>query len=124
MRATIRAEGRRSVGLVNVGIGVEPPLLADLLRRLLWAPDRQVYVHRPSTGTGGRACDVAVTSRSLDDVVTAPVRIQLPDDEGVGGWGTMIVHDRCSVVSIRSVDDILALIERGLAGSSRISQPS
>lgn len=102
--------------MASVGIAVEPPLLADLLVRLLWTPDRPVHRHNPSDAPARHTCDVAITSSCLEGTVTAPVAIRLPDDEGRGGWGSVVSGDQSSVVSIRSVDDLIALLDLFVPG--------
>ena len=75
----------------RVGVAVDPPLLADLLVRLLSGPNR-LLCRRKSSGPLG--CDVAIVSPSLEGSIIAPRVIRLPgddDDAGVGAVTTRMV---------------------------------
>ena len=99
------------MGWAKIGVAVEPPLLADLLVRALWGPEREVSRH-----VGSSACDLAVVSPQLAGKLHAPSVICLPDDEGGSGWGTFATRTGARPVSIDGVDAIIALVTVGLSG--------
>lgn len=93
----------------HIGIAVEPPLLADLLVRLMKTPRR--YVHRADPASA-HSCDVAVISSSYEQTVAAPLVLRLPDDEGNAGVATVTGPHGVTTVRIATFDDILAALER------------
>lgn len=93
----------------HVGVAVDPPLLADLLVRLLKTPRR--YVHRATTNSA-HSCQIALITSAHENAVTAPVIVRLPDNKGNAGVGTITDAHGVTPVKIATVDDILAALER------------
>ena len=100
--------------MASVGIAVDPPLLADLLVRLLWRPDLEVHHHDPSTRL---KYDIAVTSGGLRQGIAAGTVIRLPD-AGQAGWGSVVSSQMSHMARIQAVDDVIYLLD-GLLDDKR-----
>jgi len=92
----------------RVGVAVEPPLLADLLVRLLSGPNLRLC-RRPTSEPLG--CDLAIVSPSWEESITAPRVIRLPDDHGHSGMGAVTTEDGSFPAPIGDVEAISNLLE-------------
>ena len=101
-------------GAARVGVAVDPPLLADLLVRLLSGPNRLLCRRKPSSLPLG--CDVAIVSPSLEGSITAPRVIRLPGDEGSAGVGAVTTEEGSFPVAIGDVEAISRLLAAHLPG--------
>ena len=99
---------------MRVGVAVDPPLLADLLVRLLGTPERRVQRYN---GRGLARLDLAVVSPAFEDALFAPVVIRLPGDHGDSGVGIVTTVDGDDPVVISDVDILLSMIGRHLSSA-------
>jgi len=97
--------------VARVGVAVDPPILADLLVRLLTGPNRLV---RRTPDLSQVRCDVAIVSPAHTGSISAPSVLQLPDDHGDAGIGGITTRSGFYRVPIRDVEDIESLIEKHL----------
>ena len=97
----------------RVGVAVDPPLLADLLVRLLSGPNLRLC-RRPTSEPLG--CDLAIVSPAWEGSITAPRVIRLPDDNGDVGMGAVTTEEGSFPVPIGDVEDISGLLAAHLPG--------
>ncbi len=100
------------MGEVDVGVAVDPPLLADVLVRLLWRPEWRVHHH---DGPATHTCDIAVITAGHQHDVNAPTVIRLPGADDRSESGSVVSPRKTRVVSIRSLEEVVALLEGCLA---------
>lgn len=91
---------------LKVTVSVEPPLLSDLLVRLLATEHREV-----SLDTGGADPDIAIVSQRHAERIKAPVVIRLPDDEANAGLGSVVRRGAPEPVLIASIEGLSWLLE-------------
>lgn len=91
-----------------MGVAVDPPLLADLLVRLLAGPNRLICRRKASGPIG---CDLAIVSPSQEGAIRAPRTIRLPGDEGDAGVGAVTTEEGSIRVAISDVEAIGGLLE-------------
>ncbi|MBT8246725.1 MAG: hypothetical protein KJN73_02855 [Acidimicrobiia bacterium] len=101
-------------GTSRVGVAVDPPLLADLLVRLLGTSERRVQRYN---GRGLANLDLAVISPAFEDALVAPVVIRLPGDHGDSGVGIVTTDGRDDPVVISDVDVLFRVIGRHLSAA-------
>jgi hypothetical protein len=92
----------------RVGVAVDPPLLADLLVRLLAGPNRLM---RRTPDLSQCCCDLAIVSPAYTGPISAPSVIHLPSDHGDAGAGLVTTATGSYRVEIRDLEAIERLIE-------------
>ena len=97
----------------RVGVAVDPPLLADLLVRLLSGPSLRLC---RILAFGPLSCDLAIVSPAWEGSIIAPRVIRLPDDNGDAGMGAVTTEEGSFPVPVGDVEDISGLLAAHLPG--------
>jgi hypothetical protein len=101
------------VGHPRVFVAADPPMLTDLLARVLDRPDLEIVVDRGHTiEVGTERFEVAVISGSLPPHIRAEVVIRLPDTLGGAGVAVVETEGRRRRVRVSDMTDLTRLLDR------------
>lgn len=102
---------------VRVVVAVSPPMLADVLSKVLGRPDLDVVVHPERRGGRTRRFDLAVVTGDLPEGLAADIVIRLPEDTGPTGLGAVETPEGGGVVRLRGLPDLVDLLDSVLPRS-------
>lgn len=99
--------------LFRVVVVVSPPILGDLLSRVLERSDIEVETDMDGHSvSAGRYFDVAITSGALPRYIEARSVVRLPDSLGGAGVGRVTTRGREREIELSGLPDLVRLVDR------------
>lgn len=96
---------------VRVVVAVRPPMLAEVLSKVLGRPDLEVVVYPERKLRRTPHFDVAVVTGALPEGLAADIVIRLPEDTGPTGLGAVETSEGGEVVRLRGLPDLVELLD-------------